>query len=81
MDKPAGSIDAPAGFGGSGPSSSTRQAPQTDTTAHDQSISSRRSARATRVVGQLDHPILPEPPVSIYEHMDTLSSTDEMVFL
>lgn len=24
----------------------------------------RRAARATRVVGQFDHPILPEPPVS-----------------
>ena len=25
-----------------------------------------RRARATRVVGQFDHPVLPEPPVSIY---------------
>lgn len=65
--KPAGSIDAPdfarPGLAGFGPYTSTAQETQPQSSAHDQSVS-RKSARATRVVGQLDHAILPEPPVS-----------------
>lgn len=66
--KPAGSIDAPEfarpDFAGSGPFTNATQTPQPQSSVHDQSVNARRSARATRVVGQLDHAVLPEPPVS-----------------
>lgn len=66
--KPAGSIDAPdfaqPDFAEPGPYTSSAQGPHSQSSIHDQSVSARRSARATRVVGQLDHAVLPEPPVS-----------------
>lgn len=49
---PVGSIDAPDALNAQPPSAGAGK-----------KVLERKQARATRVVGQLDHPVLPEPPV------------------
>ncbi|ETW78941.1 hypothetical protein HETIRDRAFT_387140 [Heterobasidion irregulare TC 32-1] len=60
---PVGSIDAPDALNTQPPS-----------TGAEKRVLERKQARATRVVGQLDHPVLPEPPrKTMIPAMDFLS--------